>query len=132
MWAAAVAWALVAGLDPLGWVALTVITVVVLVAGWLALRLPASRTAASGVNVGSQLLALSLAAVGFFVIPVAGAAVGFVGGIFMTRLAATRDRGQAWEATKAALVALWQAAAVQFGAGVLILLIWVIWLLTGS
>jgi uncharacterized protein YqgC (DUF456 family) len=131
MWAAAVVWGMVAGMDAFGWAALITITVVMLLAGWLALRLPVSRTAESGVGVGSQLLAIGLASIGFFVIPIAGAAIGFVGGIFLTRYLSTRDISSAWTSTKAALVAMWHAAAVQFGGGVAILLIWVIWLLVG-
>ena len=131
MWAAGLVYGVSTGFDTVAWVALAALTVLVLGAGGLALRLPAKRTAAAGVSVGSQLLALALAFVGFFVIPVDGAAAGFVAGIYLTRLATTRDRTSAWDSTQAALLAMWQAAAIQFGAGVAIILIWVTWLFAG-
>lgn len=128
MWGAGLVFGLSTGFDTTAWVALTLMTAVVVGAGWLAIRLPAKRTSAAGVGIGAQLLALALAVVGFFAIPVVGAAVGFVAGIYLTRIATTRSRSDAWESTTAALLALWHAAAIQFGAGVLVILIWVIWL----
>lgn len=132
MWGAGLLYGLSTGFGPVAWVAVAAMTVVVLGAGWLAIRVPVKRTSAAGVGIGAQLLALALAVVGFFAIPVVGAAAGFVAGIYLARLATTRDRTQAWNSTKAALVALWHAAAIQFGAGVLVILIWIVWLLVGS
>lgn len=43
--------------------------------------------------------------VGFFVIPVVGLFVGFIGGIYLAELARRRDGALAWTATKAALTA---------------------------
>lgn len=129
MWVAAAAYAFGAGLDGLALGFLIAVTSIVLFALWLGIRLPQKRTTQAGVGTGVQLLALGAAVVGFFVIPVVGAAVGFVLAIFVVQLSRTGTGAEAWRATKSALGGLMQAAAAQFGAGLLVAAVWVVWVL---
>jgi len=129
MWGSALVYGLVTGLDFTAWIALVLITAVTAVGLWLSVRIPVKRTSSAGVSAGSQLLAVGLAAIGFFVIPVAGVAVGFVGGIYATRFATTRDHRVAWDSTKQALIGMLQASVAQFTTGLVIVFIWVLWVL---
>ena len=52
-------------------------------------------------------------------------------GIFLGRLATTREGASAWTSTKAALVGMFHAASVQFIAGVLMILVWLAWAIFG-
>ena len=63
--------------------------------------------------------------VGFFVIPVVGAVVGFVLGIFVVELGRSRDRPQAWARTKHALVAVLHSIGIELAAGLLIAALYV-------
>jgi hypothetical protein len=97
----------------------------------LAVKLPQKRTADAGVGLALQLFALGIAVVGYFAVPVVGAPLGFVLGIFLGRLATTRQGATAWTSTKAALVGMFHAASVQFVAGVLMILVWLGWAILG-
>ena len=96
-------WALMEGTG-LAW-GIFVASLLVAVAGYvLQYTLPGRRMRERGVQSSTLALAVVFGIVGFFVIPVVGALVGFVLGIFVVELGRTRDRGQAWERTKHALV----------------------------
>ena len=132
IWAAGVVYGLIEGFGVAGIAAMTLMTVFVGVGLWLGLRIPQRRTADVGVGFGTQLIALGLAIVGFFVIPVVGAAVGFVMGILLVQWARTRDWGEAWLATKVGVGAMFRVSAAQFGVGASMILVWWIWALVGS
>jgi uncharacterized protein len=68
--------------------------------------IPGRRLKSQGVGMGTMLVAILCAIVGFFVIPVVGALVGFVLGIFAVESTRSRSREQAWTRTKAALRAI--------------------------
>lgn len=88
--------------------------------------LPGRRMRAAGVRRTTLLLAVLLAVVGFFVIPVVGAAVGFVGGIFLVELGHSRDRYDAWASTRAALGAVFLSIGIELLAGLAIATTWVV------
>jgi hypothetical protein len=71
--------------------------------------------------VGASLVAL----VGFFVIPVVGAFVGFVLAIYVFTLARV-GLAEAWPATKAALKAIVHSTGIELAGGSAIALVWVI------
>jgi len=71
-------------------------------------------------------LAVVLAAVGFFVIPVVGALVGFVLGVFLVELGRRRERHAAWRSTVHALKAVAMSIGIELVAGFLIVLIWLL------
>ena len=83
-------WALIEG-SALAW-AIFAVSAVVTVAGYvLQYTLPGRRMRERGVSSSTLLLAVAFGIVGFFVIPVVGAIVGFVLGIFVVELGRSRD-----------------------------------------
>jgi hypothetical protein len=62
--------------------------------------------------------------VGFFLIPVVGFFVGFVGGLLVIELVRLKDWSVAWPATRRALVAVGLSVAVELFAGLLIAVGW--------
>ena len=80
---------------------------------------------------GGQLLAVVLAVVGFFVIPVIGAPLGFALGILVAAFIQARSVGAAWAATVATLKGMLLASGVQLAAGLAMAFIWVAWVVTG-
>lgn len=101
----ALVWALQTG-TTLGWVlfGLCCVWFAAGVAGQF--LIPGRRMKREGVGSLTLVLAVLLAIAGFFVIPVVGAVVGFVGGIFAVELSRSRDRSHAWQRTKVALKAV--------------------------
>ena len=131
IWGAAVVYGLASGFDAIGWVAIAIITVLFATALWLAVKLPQRHTADAGVSVPLQFFALGIAVVGYFVVPVVGAPLGFVLGIFLGRFATTRKADTAWTSTKAALIGMFHAASIQFIAGLLMIVVWLAWAIFG-
>jgi uncharacterized protein YqgC (DUF456 family) len=87
---------------------------------------PGRRMREAGVRRSTLVLAVLLAIVGFFVIPVVGAAVGFVLGIYLVELGHSRDRSAAWSSTKAALKAVMLSMGIELLAAVAIAATWVV------
>jgi hypothetical protein len=128
IWTATIVYGLVEGFGAVGWIA-TVVSSGLLVSGTvIAVRVPQRAAAAGGIGFRGQLLAFGLAAVGFFVIPVVGAAAGFVLGVY---LVARRLPGDPWSTTTHTVRALLAAAALQFVIGVGMALTWLIWVVLG-
>lgn len=105
VWAATLLWAF-EDTSSARWVVLAITTV--LYAGGIVAQylLPGRRMKRAGVDSRIVALALVAAVIGFFVIPVIGAGIGFVGTIFLLELAKHHDRGAAWRATGHALRAV--------------------------
>ena len=112
-------WALIDG-STTAWVVVG-LSVVVAVAGYvLQYTLPGRRMRERGVTGSTLALAVVFGIVGFFVIPVVGAVIGFVLGIFVVEMGRTRDRAQAWQRTKHALVAVLHSIGIELVAGLVI------------
>ena len=127
IWVACLFYGIIAGFGSAGGVAMLLITLLA-VGGTLAgIVLPNRSAGASGVSRLGRLLALVLAIVGFFVIPVIGAPLGFAVGILAAALVQTRDLTAAWTSTRATIGAMLAASGVQLGAGVVMGVIWVAW-----
>lgn len=113
-------------------VAWSVFAASVLIAGattFLKYQRPGRRLKESGVP-SSHLIGASLVAfVGFFVVPVVGALIGFVLAIYVLALARV-GRAEAWPSTKAALKAIVHSTGIELAGGSLIAVIWVITALT--
>jgi hypothetical protein len=117
-------WALIEG-STLGWV-LFAVSAVVTVAGYvLQYTLPGRRMRERGVSSSTLLLAVVFGIVGLFVIPVVGAIVGFVLGIFVVELGRSRDRSAAWTRTKHALVAVLHSMGIELAAGLTVTALYV-------
>jgi uncharacterized protein YqgC (DUF456 family) len=127
VWAAALVYGLAAGFGVIGWIAMVLITAL-LVAGLVAsVRIPQKR-AAQTLTGWARILPIVAAVVGFFVLPVVGAPVGFVTGVFVGNWAKARKAEAAWSATKVAMVGLLQAAGAQLAAGLSMIVVWLFWL----
>lgn len=127
IWFACLVFGLIDGFDATAWVAMTVITVAAIAGTAAGVYLPQRTVAAGGLSVPAQLFALALGVVGFFAIPVIGAVLGFVGGVFVAALAQERDVPVAWRSTVAALRGIAIGSAVQFGAGMAMAIVWIAW-----
>ena len=88
--------------------------------------IPGRRLKSQGVGTGTLLAAVVAAVVGFFVIPVIGAVVGFVLGIFAVETSRTRDREQAWIRTKAALRAILHSMGIELVTAFVIAVLFVV------
>lgn len=89
-----------------GWVLFGVATAIYAAGVVLQWLVPGRRMQRAGIANSTLLIGLACAVVGFFVIPVVGLFVGFPVGIFLVSLARTRDRHEAWTATRTALRAV--------------------------
>jgi hypothetical protein len=87
---------------------------------------PGRRLKDAGVKTSTLFLAVILAIVGFFVIPVVGAAVGFVLGVFLVELGRQRDARVAWRSTGHALKAVMMSIGIELVAGFLIVGLWLV------
>ena len=119
-------WAIGDGGTTTHWLVFAVIALIGLVGTWLKYVVPARRTAQAGASGRSQLVALGLGIVGFFVIPVIGAPIGFVLGIYLAELHRLRAKAPAWAATRAALQGFALSMLIEFTAAVLMIGAWVI------
>ncbi len=88
--------------------------------------LPGRKMRREGVGTSTMLLAVVLGIIGFFVIPVVGAIVGFVLGIFLVELTRCQDRAAAWTSTRAALLAVLHSMGIELLAGLAILVTWIV------
>lgn len=92
--------------------------------------LPGRKLRQAGVGTMTLLLAVVVAVVGFFVVPVVGGPLGFVLGIFLVELSRHRDRSRAWSATKGALRGVMASMGIELVTGFAMILVWVATLLT--
>lgn len=120
---AVLVWALYVGTSA-AWVTFAVV-VTVLVVGQVATYLvPGRRLQAAGVPGRTLLAGAALGVVGFFVVPVVGLFVGFVGGVYLAELARVGSR-QAWPATVHALKAAGLSILIELTACLLAASAWV-------
>lgn len=123
--AAVFVWAFDTG-STLGWWVFGVCAALYLAGLALQYAVPGRRLREAGVRRSTLLLAVLLGIVGFFVVPVVGAAIGFVGGIYLVELSHSRDRSSAWTSTKAALKAVFLSIGIELLAAVAIAVTWVV------
>ncbi|SDS19847.1 hypothetical protein SAMN04488570_1347 [Nocardioides scoriae] len=106
------------------WVVLAV-AVVLLAAGQVAMYLvPGRRLRAAGVPGRTLVLGAALGVVGFFVIPVVGLFVGFLGGVYLSELARVGS-SRAWPSTVHALEAAGLSMLIELTACLLAASTWV-------
>lgn len=125
VWIAALAYGAVEGFGWVGWVAFVVITGLGALALWLGVRIPQKAAADDGLPWQGQLFAVGLAIAGFFIIPVVGAAVGFVVGVFAA--ASVQEGRVALDRTWTILKSLLAATGAQFGLAVAMAVVWAGW-----
>jgi uncharacterized protein len=127
IWGAALAYGLLDGFGGVGWVAMAVITLL-LVAGTVAkIVLPHRRASAVGVPRSSLVVAAVAAVIGFFAIPVVGLPLGGAAGLVAAEYRRTRDWASAWRSTKSAIVGFGYGALLELGAGMAMIVCWIAW-----
>ena len=127
VWAAALGYGVFAGFGVVGWIAMAVITALAAAGTAASFYLPQRSAASVGVPWWGQVVALMCAVAGFFLIPVVGAPVGFVGGILLVTLVRERHFQGALAATWATLKSMLLASGLQLTAGLAMVGLWVMW-----
>jgi uncharacterized protein len=116
-------WALQRG-GPGAWAVFAIIAAVGIAGIVASSVLPARRASSAGVPawvVASGAVGL---VIGFFVVPVIGALIGFPAGVLVAELVRHRRPGPAWRATWDALKNVGIGIAIQLGAGVVMVGVW--------
>ena len=129
IWAAALVYGLVEDFGRVGGIAFGLITVLAVAGITAGFVLPHRRVAAKGAPASTVAAGVVLGIVGFFVIPVVGLVLGAVGGVFLAERARTGDWDTAWTTTKDLLVGFGIGVAVEFAAGLAMILCWAAWVL---
>lgn len=131
VWAAALLWGLLTSFGTAGVVAMTTITVLLAAGIYLSLRIPQKSAAAQGLSLKGTIFGVALAIGVGIVIPVVGIPLGFVLGVWIVRIADTGDAGLAFRSALATTAALVRASAAQFGIGIAMGSVWLLWALNG-
>jgi uncharacterized protein YqgC (DUF456 family) len=131
VWAAALVYGVVERFGAVGWICFAIITLVGIggmVAGFV---VPQRKVQGGGAPFSTSVIGMIGGITGFFVIPIVGIVVGAVVGILVAERLRTGDWTEAWASTKRALIGFGVGALVQMGAGVVMMLTWVAWVLIG-
>ena len=132
IWGAALVYGLVEGFDAMAWVAMIVISLV-MIAGMVAkITLPQRRASASGAPRSTLIVGGLLAIVGFFTVPVIGLPLGAVVGILLAEYRRTGDWSPAWSSTKEVLIGFGIGTLLEMGAGLVMIGCWAVWALLQS
>jgi uncharacterized protein YqgC (DUF456 family) len=131
VWLAALAWGMLTSFGTAGFLAMTTITLLFGAGVYLSLRIPQKSAAAQGLSIRGTVLGVVLAIGVGIVIPVIGIPVGFVLGVWIVRIAETGNARSAFDSALATTAALLRASAAQFGIGVAMGGVWLLWALSG-
>lgn len=129
VWAAVLLWAWQAQTTA-GWVVLGIATTLALAGFLLQYLLPGRRMVKAGVRTSTTLAAAAVGVVGFFVIPVVGAFLGFALGIYLIERVRLGAHPVAWRSTKHALKAIALSMGIELLAALAIAGTWVIGVVT--
>ncbi|MFC4020309.1 DUF456 domain-containing protein [Micromonospora sp. GCM10011542] len=128
-WGGVLVWALFGGSGAGRWAVLAAATVVAAGGTVIKYAWPGRNLKRTGVPTSSLLAGGVLGLIGFFVIPVVGVVLGFVGGVWVAERLRLGDSRLAWPATKQAVAAAGLSMLVEFLAGLLVAALWVLGLL---
>jgi uncharacterized protein YqgC (DUF456 family) len=129
VWVAALVWGLLTDFGTAGAISMVVITLLLGVGVYLGLRIPQRTAAAEGLTIRGMILGVVLALFVGIVIPVIGIPLGFVLGVWIVRIADTGDASAAFRSAIATTWALIRASATQFGIGIAMGFVWLLWAL---
>jgi uncharacterized protein YqgC (DUF456 family) len=122
-WGAVLVWALVER-TAAAWTVLALSSLLLAAGQVVKYLVPGRRLRSAGVPWGSLATGGVLAVVGFFVIPVVGALVGFVGGVYGAERLRLRTHAAAWPSTVRTLQAVGLSVLIELVAGLLIATAW--------
>lgn len=125
VWAAVLIWAFESRTTT-GWVVFGIATALAASGLLLQYLLPGRHLARAGVRTSSTVAGAALGVVGFFVIPVIGAFLGFALGIYLAERIKAGTHGTAWQSTRQALGAIALSMGIEFLTGLSIAGTWVI------
>ena len=125
IWAAVLLWASQSQ-TTVGWVVFAVATILALSGFLLQYLLPGRQMAKAGVTTSSTVAGAALAIVGFFVVPVVGAFLGFVLGVYLAERVKQDTNAAAWVSTRHALKAIGLSMGIELVTGLAIATTWVI------
>lgn len=123
IWGAVLVWALAADADG-RWLVLGLVTAIAAVVQVVKYLVPARRMRDAGVPSRSVLVGVALGIVGFFVIPVLGLPLGFVGGVYLAERARVGGHAAALRSTKEALKAGLLSILIELAASLVCAAIW--------
>lgn len=124
-WAAIVVWAVVER-STTGWLVLLVASGAAAVGFVVKYLVPSRRLNDRGVPNSTTLVGGVLGVVGFFVVPVVGAPLGFVLGVYLAEWARLRAHSLAWRSTRTALGAVGLAMLIELTAVALMAGVWML------
>jgi len=123
VWGAVLVWALVER-TAAAWVLLAAATLLVAVSQVVKYLVPSRRMRAAGVPTVSLAAGGLVGVVGFFVIPVVGAFLGFVLGVYLAERLRLGNHALAWSSTRHALKAAGLSILIELAAGLLVASAW--------
>jgi uncharacterized protein len=129
IWGAGLAWTILDGADKTHWILFSIMTIIFLIGIGLSFYLPARSAKNESSPKWTVAVASVLALVGFFVIPIVGLPLGFISGVFICHLAASRDFHRTLRTTGKTLKALGLSSLVQCMCGIAIAATWALGLL---
>ena len=127
IWGAALLYGLGAGFGAWGPWLFALMTLLMLFGygvSWLVSHLCAAKT---GASLQAILASLVLAIVGFFVVPVVGAPLGALSGVFLVEYLRRKDVRAAWRATAGAVVGFGIGFGLEIAIGLLMIFTWGLW-----
>lgn len=125
VWAATLVWALEQQTRT-GWVTFGVATVVFALGLAAQFVFPKRRLRDAGVETKVIAVALVVAVIGLFVIPLVGAPIGFVGAVYLLERIRHREHARAWAATKQAIRAVLLNMGIELLTALTIIAAWVV------
>ncbi len=115
---AVLVWAFVIG-TPTAWIVFAIVAVLIAAGMSAALVLTGRKLRQLSVPNSSVLVAGLLGVVGFFVIPVVGLPIGFVGGLYLAEHLRLHDAKDAWDSSWASIKAIGIGTAIELGLALL-------------
>ena len=123
VWGATLVWALERQDGP-GWLVLGIATVLYAVGLVAKYVLPGRRMKSAGVDGAVVAVALAVAVLGFLVVPVVGAPLGFVLAVYVLELVKHREHRAAWRATGQAIRAVGLNIGIELATAFAIIATW--------
>lgn len=107
------------------WVVLALVTALMALSQVVKYLIPGKQLKSAGVPNKSIIIGTLAGIVGFFVIPVVGLFIGFIGGVFLAELSRLKTLELAWPSSLAALKAAATSILIELLAGLLMAAVWV-------
>jgi uncharacterized protein len=129
MWLAILFYGLLYGFETLTWGGFALISLIALVTGTADIWLTALGAKKGGASYRSQLFGLLGAIIGTFIVPLLGTIIGYMAGILLAEYQKRGDWDLAVRASLGGLAGYGIASLIQFGGGLLMIIIfvWQIW-----